>query len=82
MIKIEFHKIDKYKNKSAKPKIIIPKKNVKFAVNRNKIKRQIRAILALNNIYEGCIIYRDENTSPNFAELNTTIKNIFNSFKK
>ena len=72
MINIEFHKKDKYQNKSGKVKIIVPKKNVKFAVNRNKIKRQIRAILQKHNISTGCVIFRD-NKNATFEEIENSL---------
>ena len=74
MINIEFHIVEKYKNKSGKPKIIVPKKNVKLAVNRNKIKRQIKSILCSNKIKAGCIIYRDKNIHPDFTDLKRSIQ--------
>ena len=43
------------KNKESKNIIIVPKKFIKRAVDRNKIRRRIRAILHQKNI-SGCII--------------------------
>ena len=76
MVNIEFHKKDKYPNKSGKVKIIVPKKNVKLAVNRNKIKRQIRAILQKHNISTGCVIFRD-NKSLTFEEIENSLIKLF-----
>lgn len=64
----------KYKNKSV---IIIPKKKVKKACLRNKIRRQIKVILHQNGIKNCIIKYNDNNNKPNFNKLNSTLQTIF-----
>ena len=76
MINIEFHKEDKYPNKSGKVKIIVPKKNVKLAVNRNKVKRQIRAILQKHKVSKGCVIFRDKQNAT-FEEIENSLSKLF-----
>ena len=64
------------KNKiSKKPIIIIPKKNVKLANKRNKIRRQIRAILQQSRCFKERIIvkYLEKNFKPDFQELKQEI---------
>jgi ribonuclease P protein component len=56
--------------------IIIPKKNIKQANKRNKIRRQIRAILTKNKemLNKRIIIkYLDKNEKPIFKELEDSI---------
>ena len=64
----------KYKNK---PIIIIPKKKVKKAYLRNKIRRQIRVILRQNDIKNCVVKYNDNDNRPNFNTLNSVLKTIF-----
>lgn len=65
-------------NKKNKPIIIIPKKYVKKANKRNKIRRQIRYILQNYKIKNLIIKYLEFNEKPKFTEIN----NILNNFLK
>lgn len=56
--------------------IIIPKKNIKLANKRNKIRRQIRAILYKNRLFFSkklIIKYLEKNQKTEFKELEKTI---------
>ena len=56
--------------------IIIPKKNIKLANKRNKIRRQIRAILHKNKLIFNkklIIKYLEKNQKTEFKELEKTI---------
>lgn len=75
MLDIDLKFIKSLRNKSEKPIIIVPKKVVKLAVNRNKIKRQIRNILQLKQIKKCIVKYKTKENKPNFNEL----KDIINS---
>ena len=68
--------ISKTKHKD-KPIIIIPKKKVKKACLRNKIRRQIKVILHQNGITNCIIKYNDNNSKPNFNKLNSVLTTIF-----
>lgn len=70
--KVNSEQVEKNKNCI----IIIPKKNVRLASKRNKIRRQIRAIvrsLKVDVRKKIVIKYFDQNIQPNFQELKNTI---------
>lgn len=72
--KIAQQNVSLIRQKKSRNKIVIPKKNVKKACCRNKIRRQIRAILHEKNI-KNCFIKYDEknNSKPKFDELKQAI---------
>ena len=51
LIKLNYQVYKKKKDKKKKIIIIIPKKYIKKAVNRNKIRRRIKAVLNKKKIY-------------------------------
>ncbi len=58
--------------------IIVPKRFVKKAHDRNKIRRQIRHVVRLHSLTDIkdkklCIIYQDANQEPSFQELSQSI---------
>ena len=58
--------------------VIVPKKFVKKAHSRNKIRRQIRHIIRIQGLTEMrdkklCVIYQDTNQKPQFQELTQAI---------
>ena len=72
-IKIFFSETAEKKNNFI---IVVPKKNVKLANKRNKIRRQIRAILLEKKIFfdkKIIIKYLEQNESPNFQKLKDCI---------
>ena len=60
--------------KTKKNIIIIPKKNVKLACRRNKIRRQIRAILYSLNKEAAFIKYLDKEQRPTFKSIKSAIE--------
>ncbi len=60
-------------NKNNRNKIVIPKKIVKKACCRNKIRRQIRAILHEMGIKNHLVKYKENNSKPKFSELKETV---------
>ena len=73
---IKIRRIDNKHGDVRKHIIIIPKKNVKKACWRNKLRRQIRAILReKRDIVKNpiCIKYLDKNMKPNFLVLRQTL---------
>ena len=78
-IKPVSHKSSNDTKKINRPIIIIPKKNVKLANKRNKIRRQIRAIIrdaGLAFDKKILIKYLDKNIIPDYKELKKTILTI------
>ncbi len=70
----DIYKKSKKVNKRNKPTIIIPKKNVKTAVRRNKIRRQIRAILMQNKKKSNFIVkYFGKDSTPKFEDLKESV---------
>ncbi|MBQ7536790.1 MAG: ribonuclease P protein component [Rickettsiales bacterium] len=58
--------------------IIVPKRFVKKAHDRNKIRRQIRHIIRMHTLIaiqdkKMCVIYQDINQKPSFQELSQSI---------
>ena len=62
-------------NKKNKPIIIIPKKYVKKATNRNRIRRQIRAILKEQHLKDVIIKYFCKEDLLSFQELKKYLEN-------
>lgn len=62
-------------NKKNKPIIIIPKKYVKKATNRNRIRRQIRAILQKQHLKDVIIKYFCKEDLLSFQELKKYLEN-------
>ena len=62
-------------NKKNKPIIIIPKKYVKKATNRNRIRRQIRAILKEQHLKDVIIKYLCKEDLLSFQELKKYLEN-------
>ena len=62
-------------NKKNKPIIIIPKKYVKKATNRNRIRRQIRAILQKQHLKDIIIKYFCKEDLLSFQELKKYLEN-------
>ena len=62
-------------NKKNKPIIVIPKKYVKKATNRNKIRRQIRAILQKQHLKDVIIKYFCKEDLLSFQELKKYLEN-------
>ena len=78
-IKPVSHKSNCNNKKINRPIIIIPKKNVKLANKRNKIRRQIRAIIHDTGlVFDKKILikYLDKNIVPDYKELKKTILTI------
>ena len=78
-IKPVSHKSSSNNKKINRPIIIIPKKNVKLANKRNKIRRQIRAIIRdAGLVFDKKILikYLDNNIVPDYKELKKTILTI------
>ena len=78
-IKPVSHKSSSDTKKTNRPIIIIPKKNVKLANKRNKIRRQIRAIIRDTGLaFDKKILikYLDNNIIPDYKELKKTILTI------
>lgn len=78
-IKPVSHKLSSDTKKTNRPIIIIPKKNVKLANKRNKIRRQIRAIIRNTGLaFDKKILikYLDKNIIPDYKELKKTILTI------
>lgn len=72
----KYNTISTKKNFKEKAAIIIPKKNIKLASKRNKIRRQIRAILHKNKLIFNkklIIKYLEKNQKTEFKELEKTI---------
>ena len=73
-VKKQFMKIIIEENKKTKKHIIIiPKKCVKLACRRNKIRRQIRAILQSLKAEPKFIKYLDREQKPRFKEVKSVI---------
>ena len=68
-------KINSSLNKKNKPIIIIPKKYVKKATNRNRIRRQIRAILQKQHLKNVIIKYFCKEDLLSFQELKKYLEN-------
>lgn len=62
-------------NKKNRPIIIIPKKYVKKATNRNRIRRQIRAILKEQHLKDVIIKYFCKEDLLSFQELKKYLEN-------
>ncbi|MBR1429168.1 MAG: ribonuclease P protein component [Rickettsiales bacterium] len=63
--------------------IIVPKRFVKKAHDRNKIRRQIRHIIRIQTLtaiqeQKLCVIYQDQNQMPSFQELSQAIITEYN----
>lgn len=85
-LKLQFRKV---KNENTKISVSVPKKKVVLAVNRNRLKRQMREAIRLNseidrlqNNYHMMWIYIGKSSSCDFKEICRSVEHIINKIKE